>query len=150
MPQSTVGMKGRYWATLYGPDGELKDERSGNNVITTVGKEYLASFLRSAAAAASTFTMKYVAIGTDTTAESASDTGMNTEVSRHTAIVSYVSGQIYRLTATFATGSGTGAITEYGVFSSNTNGTMLSRDIEAVINKGANDTLVVTYEMTFS
>lgn len=147
---AAIGMKGRYWSTLYGPDGEKKAEVGGDNVIVNVGKEYLASFLRSAAAAASTFTMRYVAIGTDTTAESSSDTGMNTEVSRHTATVSYVSNQIYRLTATFATGSGTGAITEYGVFSSNTNGTMLSRDIEAVINKGANDTLVVTYELTFS
>ncbi len=150
MPADTIGLKGRYFATLYGPDGEIKQKVEGNNVIVTNGKEFMASFLKSAALAASTFTMKYVAIGTDTTAESASDTGLNTEVSRHTGTVSYVSGQIYQITATFAAGSGTGAITEYGVYSSNTAGTLLSRDIESVINKGALDTLTVVYQMTFS
>lgn len=150
MPQDGIKMEGRYFATLYGPDGSIKQQVEGDNVITSVGKEFMANFLKSAALAASTFTMKYVAIGTDTTAESAADTLLNTEVSRHTGTVSYVSNQIYQITATFATGSGTGAITEYGVFSSATNGTLLSRDIESVINKGANDTLTVIYQMTFS
>ncbi len=145
-----VEMQGRYFATLYGPDGAFKQSVCGHNVVTSVGKEFLASFLKSAALAAATFTAKYLAIGTDTTAESASDTAMNTEVSRHTGTVSYVSNQILQVTATFAAGSGTGAITEYGLFSSNTAGTMLSRDIEAVINKGASDTLTVVYQMTFS
>jgi hypothetical protein len=54
------------------------------------------------------------------------------------------------VTATFASGVGTGAIVEYGLFSSSTGGTMFSRDTEAVINKGANDTLVVTTEVTIS
>lgn len=94
--------------------------------------------------------MKYVAIGTDSTAEAASNTALGAEVSRHTGTVSYVSGQIYQVVATFATGSGTGAIYEYGLFSSNTAGTMLARDTEAVINKGANDTLTVTAQFTLS
>lgn len=150
MPFGGVECKGRYFATLYGPDGQVKQHVEGDNVITSVGKEYLASFLKSAAAAASTFTMRYLAVGTDTTAESASDTNLNTEISRQSGIVSYVSNQIYQITATFATGSGTGAITEYGVFSSSSGGTLLSRDIESVINKGASDTLTVIYQMTLS
>lgn len=145
-----VTLKGQFTARLYGPDGTLKQSVTGPNVVCTNGKEYLASFLNSAAAAAATFTMKYLAIGTGSTAESASDTGMGTEVARHTSTVSYVSNQIFKLTATFATGSGTGAITEYGVFSSNTAGTMLSRDTESAINKGANDTLTVVYQLTIS
>jgi hypothetical protein len=150
MPQGGVTFKGRYFVTLYGPGGDIKAYREGDNVVTRVGKEFLASFLYSAAVAASTFTGKYLAIGTDTTAESDSDTAMNTEVSRHTSTVSYVSNQIVQITATFATGSGTGAITEYGLFTSNTAGTMISRDIESVITKGASDTLKVVYQLTFS
>lgn len=145
-----LNLKGRYTATLYGPDGAVKKTVEGPNVVCTNGKEFLASFLQSAAAAASTFTMKYIAIGTDSTAEAAANTALGTEVSRHTGVVSYVSNQIYKVTATFATGSGTGAITEYGLFSSNANGTMLSRDTESVINKGANDTLTVIYQLTIS
>lgn len=145
-----VTLVGRWFIKLYGPTGELKQEVSGKNVITTNGLDYLASFLNSAAAAASTFTMKYIAVGTDSTAEAASNTALGTESARHTGTVSYVSNAIYRVTATFASGSGTGALVEYGLFDSNTAGTMLSRDTESVINKGADDTLTVTTEITLS
>lgn len=143
-------LSGRYFVRLYGPDGALKDERAGHNVVTTVGKEFLASFLNSAVAAAATFTAKYIAIGTGGSAESASDTGMGTEAARTTGTASYLSGQIFQVTATFAAGTGTGAITEYGLFSSSSAGTLISRDTEAAVNKGASDTLTVVYQMTIS
>ena len=144
------GVKGRWRMELRGPDGEIKEVREGNNVVTDVGKEFIASFLYSAAAAAATNTARYIAIGTDATAEAASNTALGTEVSRVSGIVSYVSNQIYRVTATFATGSGTGAIAEYGLFSSLTAGTLVARDTESVINKGANDTLTVLAAFTIS
>lgn len=145
-----VRMKGEWFITLYGPDGQVKDKRQGFNVVTTVGKEFIASFLGSAAAGAATFTGKYIAIGTDSTAEAAGNTALGTEVSRHTGTASYLSGQIYQITATFAAGSGTGAIAEYGLFSSSSAGTCIARDTESVINKGASDTLTVVAQMTFS
>lgn len=145
-----VKMKGEWFVVLYGPDGEVKDKRQGFNVVTTVGKEFIASFLGSAAAGAATFTGRYIAIGTDSTAEAAGNTALGIEVSRHTGTVSYLSGQIYQVTATFATGSGTGAIVEYGLLTSNTGGTLIARDTEGAINKGANDTLTVVAQMTFS
>ena len=146
----SLRMKGEYFIKLYGPDGQLKDERQGFNVITTAGKDFLASFLQSATAAAATFTCKYMAIGNGATAEDAANTAMEGELARTTGTVSYVSSAIYRLTATFATGVGTGDIYEYGIFSSSSAGTMLSRDTESGIAKGANDTLVVIANVTFS
>lgn len=146
----TAKVEGHWFLKLYGPDGELKEERQCKNVITTNGLDFLASFLNSAAAAASTFTCRYVAIGTDSTSETAADTALGVEASRHTGTASYVSNAIYQVTATFASGQGTGAIVEYGLFSSNTNGTMFSRLTDAVINKGANDTLVVTTKVTLT
>jgi hypothetical protein len=145
-----VTLKGKWFVELYGPDGELKDKKEGHNVVCTNGKEFLASFLYSAAAAASTFTCKYIGIGTDSTAEAAAQTALGTESARHTGTVSYVSNQIYQVKATFGTGMGTGAIVEYGLFSSSTGGTMLSRDVEAAINKGANDSLTCTLQLTLS
>lgn len=145
-----VKMKGEWFIYLNGPDGRLKDKRQGFNVVTTVGKEFIASFLGSAAAGAATFTGRYIAIGTDATAESDANTALGTEASRHTGTVSYLSGQIYQVTATFAAGSGTGAIVEYGLLSSNTGGTLIARDTESAINKGASDTLTVVAQMTFS
>jgi len=150
MNGNSLELSGRYFVKLYGPDGALKHASHGHNVVTTVGKEFLASFLYSAAVGASTFTAKYIAIGTGGSSESASDTGMGTEASRTTGTVSYLSGQIFQVTATFAAGAGTGAITEYGLFSSSTGGTLVSRDTESAINKGAGDTLTVVYQMTIS
>jgi hypothetical protein len=143
-------LSGKWTVELRGPNGELKDRKVGSNVICTNGKEFLANFLQSAAAAASTFTMRYIAIGTDATAEAAANTTLGTEVARHTGTVSYVSNQIYQVTATFAAGTGTGAIVEYGLLSSSTAGTLLARDTESVINKGASDTLTVTAQITIS
>lgn len=147
---NALTLKGRWNMKLYGVDGILKQEIAGNNVVCTNGKEFLASFLYSAAVAASTFTVKYCAIGSDATAEAAANTALGTELARHTGTVSYVSGQIYRVISTFAAGVGTGAVVEYGLFSSSTGGTMLCRDTESVINKGASDTLTVTTEITVS
>lgn len=145
-----VELRGHWFVKLYGPDGSVKDERRGENVITTNGLDFLASFLSSAAAGASTFTMQYIGIGTDSTAEAAANTTLGVELARQTGTASYVSSAIYKVTATFAAGTGTGAIVEYGLFSSSTAGTMLSRDTETVINKGASDTLVVATEITLA
>jgi len=143
-----IRLIGNWDMTLRGADGAVKQQVSGQNVIVENGKEFLASFLNSAATAASTFLMRYVAIGTDATAEASSNTALGTEVSRHTGTVTYTSGALYEVVATFAAGSGTGAIAEYGLFSANSAGTMFSRDTEAVINKGASDSLSVTTKVT--
>ena len=149
MSQS-ITLKGRYFVKLFGPGGELKDSRAGDNVVTTVGKEFLANFMRSAALAASTNTARYIAIGSDATGEAVGNTALGTELARYSAAVSYTSGGIYELVATFATGVGTGNIYEYGLLSSSAAGTLISRDTEALITKGANDSLQVTYQLTFS
>ena len=141
---------GRWETKLYGPDGKLKDTQSGNNVVTTVGKDALAVFLGSAVTGATTFTVKYIALGTGVTTETAGDTALNTEIIRTTGTGSYVNPQIFQIVATFATGSGTGAITEYGLFNSNSAGIMYARYTKSVINKGANDTLTVTAQITLS
>lgn len=143
-----IELIGHWHMTLTGSNGKVKQELAGKNVVVENGKEFLASFLNSAATAASTFLMRYIAIGTDSTAEAVSNTALGTEVSRHTGTVTYTSGALYEVVATFAAGSGTGAIVEYGLFSANTGGTMFSRDTESVINKGASDTLTVTTKIT--
>jgi len=150
MPTGQAALKGRYKITVYGPDGGTKEARPwSDNVVCTNGKEFLASLLASAATSA-TNTARYLAVGTGTGAESASDTALGTEVARHTGTVSYVSNQIYQVTATFSTGVAAGAIVEYGLLSSNTAGTLISRDVESVINVGASDTLEVVYQLTVS
>lgn len=145
-----ITLKGRYKLTLES-GGVVKQVFESPNVVCTNGKEFLASFLYSAAVAASTFTCRYLAIGTDTTAEAAAQTALGTELARQTGTVSYVSNQMYVITATFPSGTGTGSLAEYGVFSSNTAGTMLSRTATAtVLVKGANDSLTAVLQLTMS
>jgi hypothetical protein len=150
MVESLIKIEGYWTMRLHGPDGALKQEVSGKNVITTNGKEALASYLAAAAAGATENPFKYVAVGTGSVAESAADTALGGELSRKTGVASYVSGAIYQVSATFAAGVATGAITEYGLFNTSTGGTLFSRDIETVINKGASDTLSVTTQVTLS
>lgn len=149
-PPSGIKIHGHWFVTLYGPDGSIKDSREGKNVICTNGKEALTAFLNSCATAATTFTFRYIGVGSGGSAESSSDTTLGTELSRHTGVVSNNSSAVFEVRATFAAGSGTGAITEYGLFNTNTAGAMFSRDLESVINKGASDTLTVTTRITFA
>jgi len=147
-PKNPCTLKGKWKAELYGPDGNLKDYREGFNVVTETGAAALASHLVDAVSGAIAFNFKYMAIGTDATAEASSNTALGTEDARHTSTVSLISNVIYQVVATFATGSGVGAIVEYGILNSNTGGTILTRDTESAINKGANDTLKVTAQLT--
>lgn len=146
----SLTLKGKWISELRGPDGEIKKVIESENVVCTNGKEFLASFLYSAGLAASTFTMKYIAIGSDNTGELAANTAMGTELARQTGTVSYVSNQIFQVTATFATGSGTGNVYEYGILSSSSGGTLLNRNTQGLITKGAADTLKVVCQLTLS
>jgi len=143
-------MSGKWSATLYGPDGEVKERREGYNTITTGGISALVKHLASAVAAATTFTHRYIAIGTSGTAETNADTALVSELARHTGTVSQVTDGIYQVTATFPSGTGTGEVEEYGLFDSNTAGIMFSRDTEGLLTKGANDDLVVITQITYS
>ena len=87
-----MNLEGRWWATLYGAHNEIKQSIHGENTIVTTGSQFLADFLASAAAAASTFTMRYIAIGSNNTAESASQTALGTELARASGTVSSATG----------------------------------------------------------
>ena len=52
--------------------------------------------------------------------------------------------------ASFGAGEGTGAITEAGLFNAVTGGTMLCRTVFSVVNKGASDSMTITWTVTVS
>lgn len=145
-----VKVTGRVHLVLRGPDGRIKEEDVVNNLVVSVGRAHIADQLAEQDEAA----MSHMAIGTGTTAEAAADIALETEVDRN-ALDSVVQGtgadaNKVTYTCTWAAGDGTGAITESGIFNSASAGTMLCRTTFAVKNKGAGDSLTLTWVLTFS
>lgn len=143
---------GRFHVGLFGPDGKLKEERFGNNVITELGDASVADRMSDAGVAA----MSHMGIGIDDDpAPAAADTTLNSEVADRHALTSTTQGAagddndvIY--IASWAAGHGTSnGIVEAGIFNNAANGTMLCRGIFTAVNKGANDTLQITWTVTF-
>src|ERR1044072_5754239 len=102
-----------------GPDGEIKQEVSGHNLLTTVGKEKLVERLL---ASPSTEGPKYIGIGKSGTAAAAGDTALGEQAARKEATTPSASGNVLTLKKTFAAGEGTGEIKEAGVFSAEAGG----------------------------
>ena len=51
---------------------------------------------------------------------------------------------------TITVAAGTGAVTEAGIFNASSGGTMLCRTVFAVVNKGADDGMSITWQITVS
>ena len=142
------GLKGHINLKLYDKDGKLKSEVDKDNVIVTAGKNFTATWL--ATATQSTPWMNYVGLGSGTTGATATDTALETPVGARVAGTLSSSTNVWTNQATFAPGIATGAITEAGIFSALTGGTMMARQTFPVQNKLAGDTIVFTWNITIS
>lgn len=143
-------MHGAITATLIKADGGVETHYK-DNIIVNGGFDFIADAIGKSASRPAV--MNAIAVGTGTTAAAATQTALVTELARGTATYAHTAGtKVFTLTTTFAAGTGTGAITEAGVFNSATaaSGAMLDRVVFDVINKGAADTLQVTFTFTMS
>ena len=95
--------------------------------------------------------MAYTAVGTGTTAASATQTALVTELARKAATYAHTAGtKVFTFTTKFNAGEATGAITEAGICNAATGGTFLDRVTFNVINKGADDTYESHFQFTLS
>ena len=99
---------------------------------------------------ASATAMSRMAIGTGSTAAAASDSALGSEAARVALTSTTVSGADVTYVATFGAGTGTGAITEAGILNAASSGTMLCRTVFDVVNKGASDSMTITWTVTVS
>lgn len=92
---------------------------------------------------------KYHASGTGVITELASNTALGTEVAARATGTQLVgaSANIYRTVGTISYGA-TFAVTEHGIFSATSAGTMLDRSVFAAINVISGDSIEFTYELT--
>ena len=129
-----------------GPDGQVKERREIHNLICTAGKNVI---LDDGAGAKYVKDYAYVMIGTGTTAANAADTALQTESARNIGTVSNPSANTLRVTYTFPAGTGTGAVTESGLDSAGSaSAAILCRQVFSAVNKGAADSLQVTFDIT--
>lgn len=134
-------MKGRLTIAL---NDEVVQEV--DNLVVTAGKNYVASRMKDTTDTA----MSHMAIGTGTTAAAAGDTALGTESARTALTSTTVTNNEVAYVDTFAAGTGTGAITEAGIFNASSAGTMLCRTVFSVVNKGADDSMTITWTVTVS
>ena len=117
-----------------------------DNLVVTAGKGYVASRIKDASATA----MSHMAIGSGSTAAAASDTALGSELGRVSLTSTTVSSAVVTYVATFAAGTGTGAVTEAALLNASSGGTMLCRTVFAVVNKGSADSMTITWTVTVS
>ncbi len=144
MLQDSIKMTGDLKIVLTDENGQIKHEQEVKNLVVTVGKNFIASRMKDATATA----MTHMAIGSGTTAAAAGDTTLGTELGRVALTSTTVTTNNVAYVATFPAGTGTGAVTEAGLFNASSSGTLLCRTVFSVINKGAADTLGITWTVT--
>lgn len=130
---------------LFGADGAVKDTRTIKNLVVNAGKNFIAARMVGTPTA-----MSHMAIGAGTTAAAVGDTALGSELGRVALASSAASGAVVTHTATFGAGTGTGAVTEAGIFNASSGGTMQCRSVFPVVNKGADDGMSITWTITVS
>ena len=128
-------------------NGNVKQQDS-KNLVVDPGLAFIASRMIGTTAAV----MSHMAVGTGTTAAADAQTALVTESARvaltsSTQVTTAVSNDSVQYVATFGPGVATAAITEAGLFNAPSAGTMLARTVFSVINKGALDTLTLTWKV---
>jgi hypothetical protein len=91
-----------------------------------------------------------MAVGTTSTAAAIGDTTLGAETARVALTSGTASGGVVTYVATFAPGTGTGALVEAGILNASSVGTLLCRTTFAVVNKGASDSMTITWTVTVS
>lgn len=146
MFNDAIKMTGNLKLVLTDEHGNVKQEEEVKNLVVTVGKNFIASRMKDATATA----MTHMEVGTSTQAAAVGDTALIAAVasSRVALTSTTVTTNSVAYVASFPAGTGTGALTEAGIFNASSAGTMLCRTVFSVINKGAADTLGITWTVT--
>jgi hypothetical protein len=129
-------------------NGKVKEEFTVPNLVVDDGLEYIAARMVDASIPTA---MSHMAVGTDNTAAGSSDTALGAEAAR-VAFDSApsVTANSVAYVATYPAGTGTAALTEAGILNAGSGGTLLCRTVFSVINKGASDSMTITWTITIS
>lgn len=144
MINDNINVTGQLGIVVTDEHGQIKEQRVHKNLVVTAGKAWIAARMKATDAPAE---MTHMAVGTSATAAADADTALGTESAR-VAMSSAVAGAVVTYTASFPAGTGTAALTEAGIFNASSEGTMLCRTVFPVVNKGASDSVAITWTVT--
>lgn len=146
MMNDGLKLRGDVALVLRDKDGNVKDERNIKNLIVDSGLNFICDRMKNDETA-----MTHMALGSGSTAAAASDTSLGSQLGSREALDSdTVSSNTITYTSSFEASDATGAVTEAGIFNAASGGTMLCRTVFAVVNKGADDSLSVTWTITLT
>lgn len=144
--RANVGMEVRDAET-----GKVLHEQRSKNLVVTAGRNVLRDLLRGSLASVSAGTAGYFAIGTGTTAVAASDTTLGTEVARAAVTSTTVTDGAIVIKYFLPSGTANGSsLTEAGLFTASSGGTMIARTVHDAIAKTSSITITYSWTITFS
>lgn len=146
MINEQVKATGKLCLEIRGADGALKESLEFDNLVVSTGLAFIASRMIGVASPV----MSHMAIGTGTAVPSLANSTLGGEAGRVALTSSNAVSGVVTYIASFPAGTGTGAITEAGVFDNSAGGVMLNRVTFSVVNKGALDTMTITWTVTLS
>jgi hypothetical protein len=141
-----LSLKGEVLVEVFDKDGVLKESRQIKNLVVTAGKNHIASRM----AGTSSGVMSHMGIGSNNTAAANGDTALGAELGRVALSSIAAAAAVVTHAATFPAGTGTGAVTEAGIFNASSAGTMQCRTVFPVVNKGVDDAMAITWTVTVS
>lgn len=152
-----IKLRGSFHIVHRDPNGNILRDFEVPNVITNAGLAEVASLILSDNPGTAT-AFDYIAIGTGTTGEQATDTALELEISSGGGERAAATGTLTTTTVTNDTAqlqhtynfSSSFAVTEAGVFNAASNGTMLCRKTFSAVNVANGDSLQITYKIQFS
>jgi hypothetical protein len=146
MINDQLKMTGELHVVVTGKDGLVKEDITIPNLVVTTGKNFVASRMTGSASAV----MSHMAIGSGSVTPAVGDTALGTELGRValTTAGGVATNATVEFIGSFPAGTGTGAVTEAGIFNASSAGTMLCRTTFPVVNKGADDSVAITWRVT--
>jgi hypothetical protein len=143
--EDTMGITGNVDVMLFDKSGSIKAEHHVKNMVVTMGKKMMAERF----VGTSTKNVTHIVLGEGTAATTSATIALGSPLvsSKVAAVLTTPqSGQTFTYTATFPAGTGTGALTEVGEFHDDgTTLTLFARTVFPVVNKQADDILVISW-----
>jgi hypothetical protein len=143
-------LKGHCLVQVFDAEGNEREDqrREIDNLVVSAGRDAIIERLDSSPATAAP---SHMAIGTGSTSPVAGNTTLGTEIDRNALTSNTASGGVLTMVGNWAAGDGTNAaIAEAGVLNAASTGTLYSRATFTAINKGASDTLQITWTYTLT